>query len=74
MIVSRSSEMTATARSNFKRTLRVCYPPGEGKLVIRTELDWELNIHPIAVSSDGSTATFESRGAKAIPPFQAVFD
>jgi predicted alpha/beta superfamily hydrolase len=53
------SEMAATTRSNFKRTLHVCYPPERGTLVIRTELDWERDIHPIALSDDGSTATFE---------------
>ena len=27
--------------------------------MIRTELDWERDVHPSALSSDGSTATFE---------------
>ena len=27
--------------------------------MIRTELDWERDVHPEALSSDGSTATFE---------------
>ena len=51
--------MTQPSKRSFKRKCRVCYPPGTGKLVIRTELDWERNVHPSALSSDGSTATFE---------------
>jgi predicted alpha/beta superfamily hydrolase len=39
--------------------LHVCYPSGTGTLVIRTELDWEKNVDPVAVSSDGSTSIFE---------------
>ena len=51
--------MTQPAKRSFKRKFRVCYPPGTGTLVIRTELDWERDVHPSALSSDGSTATFE---------------
>src|SRR5262245_61719566 len=36
-----------------------CYPAGTGTLVIRTELDWGRDVNPVAVSSDGNTATFE---------------
>jgi hypothetical protein len=51
--------MTRTSKSKFKRTLRVCYPAETGTLVIRTDLDWERNVHPVEISSDGNTATFE---------------
>ena len=51
--------MTQPAKRSFKRKFRVCYPPGTGTLVIRTELDWERDVHPIALSSDGCTARFE---------------
>jgi hypothetical protein len=43
----------------FKRALRVCYPPGTGTLVIRTELDWDHDIYPVDLSSDGSSVTLE---------------
>ena len=43
----------------FDRTLRVCYPAGSGKLVLRTELDWERDIYPVMLSGDGNTVTFE---------------
>ena len=51
--------MTQASRSSFKRKVRVCYPAGTGTLVIRTDLDWEQDIDPVAVSSDDNTATFE---------------
>jgi hypothetical protein len=51
--------MTQINQNNFKRTIRICYPAGTGALVIRTELDWGRDVKPVAVSSDGNTATFE---------------
>jgi hypothetical protein len=51
--------MTPTNKNNFKRTIRICYPAGTGTLVIRTDLDWGRDVNPVAVSSDGNTATFE---------------
>jgi hypothetical protein len=70
MIVGRSSEIAQTSTTCFKRALRVCYPPGTGTLVIRTELDWERDIHPIAVSSDGNTATFEVEARQSFVHFK----
>src|SRR5436190_19170470 len=43
----------------LKRTLRVAYPAGQGRLVLRTEQDWDRDIEPIAVSEDGNISTFE---------------
>ena len=51
--------MTQTNKNNFKRTIRICYPAETGTLVIRTDLDWGRDTNPVAVSSDGNTATFE---------------
>jgi hypothetical protein len=51
--------MTQTNKNNFKRTIRICYPAGTRMLVIRTDLDWGRDTNPVAVSSDGNTATFE---------------
>ncbi len=42
----------------FKRTLRVAYPAGKGKMVLRTENDWDLDILPESVSKDGTTWKF----------------
>ena len=51
--------MTQAPRNSFKRKVRVCYPAETGTLVLRTDLDWERDIDPVAKSSDGNTATFE---------------
>jgi len=41
------------------RTLRVAYPSGHGRIVLRTEQDWEKDLEPVAVSEDGNVSTFE---------------
>jgi len=46
-----------TART-LTRTLRVAYPAGRGRIVLRTEQDWERNMEPVAVSEDGTVSTF----------------
>src|SRR5678816_998992 len=40
------------------RTLRVAYPSGRGRMVLRTEQDWERDVEPMAVSEDGNVSTF----------------
>ena len=47
--------------TTLERTLRVAYPAGRGRIVLRTELDWEKDIEPDAVSDDGNTSTFTVR-------------
>jgi predicted alpha/beta superfamily hydrolase len=42
-----------------KRTLRVAYPAGKGKMVLRTQNDWDKDVEPISVSTDGNISTFE---------------
>ena len=53
------SKRLYTTRTVLQRTLRVSYPAGNGRLVLRTEQDWEKNIEPVAVSEDGNTSTFQ---------------
>src|SRR4029077_18595273 len=58
--------MTQLPRRSFNRKLRVCYPPGTGTLVIRTELDWERDIHQFQLRREdgwklGLVWTFRSR-------------
>ncbi len=48
-----------TTKTVLKRTLRIAYPPGEGQIVLRTELDWDKDIEPKSVSSNGEISTFE---------------
>ena len=40
------------------RTLRVAYPSGRGRMVLRTEQDWERDVEPASVSEDGNVSTF----------------
>ena len=40
------------------RTLRVAYPSGRGRMVLRTEQDWDRDVEPVAVSEDGNVSTF----------------
>lgn len=45
----------------LERTLRVAYPPGQGELVLRTELDWDTNVAPVSLTPDGiSTFVIEA--------------
>jgi hypothetical protein len=62
--------MTQASRNSFKRKVRVCYPAGTGTLVLRTDLDWEQDIGPVAASSDGNTATFEIEAQQAFVYFK----
>jgi predicted alpha/beta superfamily hydrolase len=42
----------------LRRRLRVRYPAGHGRMLLRTELDWDRDLEPVAVSDDGETSTF----------------
>jgi predicted alpha/beta superfamily hydrolase len=42
----------------LRRELRVRYPAGHGRIVLRTELDWDRDLEPASVTDDGATSTF----------------
>jgi hypothetical protein len=42
----------------LRRQLQVRYPAGRGRVVLRTELDWDRDLEPIRVSDDGERSTF----------------
>ena len=48
----------------LRRQLRVRYPAGHGRMVLRTELDWDRDLEPVAVSDDGETSTFALEAKK----------
>lgn len=48
----------------LKRSLHVAYPAGDGRLVLRTELDWNRDVEPISVNEDGTISTFELEASK----------
>ena len=47
--------------TTLERTLRVAYPADRGRIILRTELDWEKDIEADTVSDDGNTSTFTVR-------------
>ena len=48
----------------LRRRIHVRYPAGAGRMLVRTELDWDLDIEPIEVSDDGEISTFELEARK----------
>lgn len=70
MTVSRPPEIQQLKGSRYTRTLRVCYPAGICSLVLRTDSDWERNIDPVDLSSDGNTTTFEVEAQKPFVYFK----
>jgi len=56
-----SKEALYQTATRLQRRLRVAYPPGSGRMVLRTELDWDKDIEPVLVSTEGvSTFTIEA--------------
>src|SRR5690349_12114030 len=45
--------------TTLRRQLRVSYPAGDGRIVVRTEQDWDRDVEPISVGEDRTTWTFE---------------
>ena len=56
--------------SVLRRKLSVRYPSGRGRIVLRTELDWDRDIEPSTVSDDGETSTFEVEARKPFVYFK----
>jgi len=56
----------------LKRQLRVAYPPGRGRLVLRTEFDWNADVEPISVSADGVESLFELEAQQPFLYFKPV--
>ncbi len=55
----------------LSRQLRVRYPAGEGRIVLRTELDWDRDLQPILVEDGGETSTFALEAKKPFLYFKA---
>src|SRR6478752_5992633 len=56
----------------LRRTLRVHYPEGKGRMVLRSELDWDHDLAAEAVSGDGHTSTFTLEAKKPFLHFKPV--
>ena len=48
----------------LRRELRVRYPIPEGRIVLRTDLDWDRDVEAASVSDDGTTFTFALEAKK----------
>ena len=56
----------------LRRKLRVRYPAGRGQMALRTELDWDRDVPPVAISDDGESATFALEAKKPFLYFKCV--
>jgi predicted alpha/beta superfamily hydrolase len=54
-----SRERLYKTEKTLRRTVTVAYPAGAGRLVLRTEQDWERDIEAVSVGEDGTAWTFE---------------
>jgi predicted alpha/beta superfamily hydrolase len=55
------------------RQVRVRYPLQDGRIVLRTELDWERDVEPTAISGDGTTFTFDVEAKRPFLYFKACW-
>lgn len=60
------------ARDRFAARVRVRYPLARGRIVLRSEPDWTLDVEPIAVSGDGTSFDFELPGDRPHRYFKPV--
>jgi predicted alpha/beta superfamily hydrolase len=49
---------------HLRRPVHVLYPVDDGELVLRTELDWDRDVEPVAVSPDGQRHEFVLEAAR----------
>lgn len=56
----------------LKRQLRIAYPADRGRIVLRTENDWDHNLEPDSVSNDGTTWTFSLEADQPFLYFKPV--
>jgi predicted alpha/beta superfamily hydrolase len=56
----------------LRRELRVHYPAGRGRIVLRSELDWERDVPPSDVSKDGHTYSFALEARKPFLYFKPI--
>ena len=61
-------------QSVLRRELRVRYPAGAGRIVLRTELDWDRDLEPTSVSGDGETSTFSLETRKPFLYFKVCLE
>jgi predicted alpha/beta superfamily hydrolase len=58
-MATNTKERLYKTETTLRRTVRVAYPAGNGRLILRTEQDWDKDLEPVSISEDGNTSTFE---------------
>ena len=66
-----ATEKLYTTGTTLERTLRVAYPGGTGRVILRTELDWDRDIEADTVSDDGNISTYTIRANQPFLYFKA---
>ena len=61
-------------RTLLRRKLRVLYPAGRGRMLLRTELDWDRDVRPVEVSKDGEASTFALEAKKPFLYFKVLLE
>jgi predicted alpha/beta superfamily hydrolase len=56
----------------LQRKLRVHYPPGRGRIALRSDLDWQRDVEATEVSSDGATSTFVLKAQRPFVYFKPL--
>ncbi len=55
----------------MKARIVIVYPVEDGRIVLRTETDWERDLEPVELSADGTRATFEVESEHELVEFKA---
>ena len=62
--------MTKEKGAMHKQTIRVVYPTGDAKMVLRTEQNWDANIEPVGQNDCVSKFAIETERPTGSPPRQ----
>ena len=57
----------------LRRQLRVRYPLTEGKIALRTELDWDADLEATSVTDEGTTFTFDLEAKRPFLYFKSCW-
>ena len=58
IVATHQKEKLYKTSTILQRTLRIAYPAVKGRIVLRTEDDWDTDILPKSLSEDGTITTF----------------
>ena len=55
---SAKKEKLYKTATTLKRKISIAYPAGKGRIILRTETDWNKDIEPVSISEDGNITVF----------------